>query len=166
MRLTSTCLLTFLFSIQSFPTVFAQQPILGPTQVFSTRTESLEDDEEGKDEAIVLESEFTSTIELPDIVITPCQATISLAYYQKNTLAHVEIDIKYEACPVAKGNFEIGASVRNDNGESTSHNFSESWLQEGNFETSFIREYPIGSNVALSNVRSRRLQCECLGGGE
>jgi hypothetical protein len=114
------------------------------------------------EESVEIETAITTRIEIPGIEIVPCQAQVELAYYQRNTLARVEAIISNKRCNVVNGSFEVVASMRDDNGELTSHTFTESFALEGEERTEFSRDYPIGEKVTLSSVRSRNVACECL----
>ena len=115
-----------------------------------------------REQEVTLEAEFRTTIEIPGMEIIPCQAEVELAYSQRNTIAHVDAMVSNKQCDVVNGTFEIVASVRDDEGELTRHTFPESFSLESSQGLAFTRDYPIGENVTLSIVRTRRVECECL----
>lgn len=139
------------------PPVFGQQ-LPEPKRVFGTLGDRVGNDD---DEAEVrFENEITTRISIPEQQFVPCQATVGLSYYQRNTLARVEVDIRHPSCPAASGEVEIVASVRPDGGENRQLVFPEQWALENGMVT-LVRDYPIGENVELTRVRSRRVTCTC-----
>ena len=110
-----------------------------------------------------IENSISTNLTIPEVQIIPCQASVSLAYYQKNTLARVVTEIENKYCKVGNGSLEIVATIRDENAVTSALTFPETWQQqEGELKLEFIREYPIGENMDLVRVRSTRVKCECL----
>lgn len=142
-------------------TLFAQGFPDELPNVVKTDGSRIKRDESSDDITVNLETDVTTSITIPGVTFVPCQATISLGYSQRNTLARVHIDIEHQACKVSTGSLEIVTSIRNDEGVSSQLVFPESWEQTGNEAIAFQRDYAIGENVTLTRVRSRRVTCEC-----
>lgn len=117
----------------------------------------------GDCEAITLRSEreITVTLEAPDQG-PQCLASVSTEYLQSNTLARVESTIETEGCAAAIGEHTVSARVVDDEGNTTSIEFSETWRHEANTPLVLEAEYPIGENVELRNLRVREVSCECI----
>lgn len=120
-----------------------------------------EPDVKPDDTEAVMETEFKTSITIPGVTFMPCQAEVALAYSQRNTVARVDVDVSNSQCPAATGTFEIVASVRDDGGELNRLSFPESFSLDEAGLMAFTRDYPIGDNVTLSSVRSRRVECTC-----
>lgn len=113
------------------------------------------------EKVIRFENELNMTIELPAIVLESCPARVALDYYQKNTLAHVKGEIELPECAGSAGEFNVVASIRDDDGNRTSLSFPETWQTVGQASVTFERDYPIGENVTLMQIRSSRVTCSC-----
>lgn len=133
------------------------QPIPEPKRVFGTMTER----DDGSETADRLDSAITTRLTIPETTFVPCQASVSLAYYQRNTLARVETTIDNQSCRIGSGTLEINASVRKAGSDRVNVTFPESWEQHDGGKVVFTRDYPIGDNVELLRVRSRGVECTC-----
>ncbi len=143
------------------PQIGLAQQLPGAKSVYSA-LEARKGESDPNKRVIRFETELKTTINIPAIEIESCPARVSLSYYQKNTLVHVDGKIKHDGCEVSEGEFEVIASVRADGGERKTFRFSEVWhIGEENLGE-FSKEYPIGENVTLLQVRTSRAKCVCL----
>ena len=137
--------------------IFAQQ-IPEPQRKYSR----FSDVDVKAEETVEIETTTTTRIEIPGIEIVPCQAQVELAYFQRNTVARVDITVTHKQCTVVNGSLNILVSVRSGDDDLTRVTYPESFSLNGESRVEFRREYPIGENVTLSSVRSRNVECECL----
>jgi hypothetical protein len=143
------------------PLVAYSQPLPELTRVYSA-IESRKTDNNSGQSVIRLETEFKSTITIPSITIESCPASVSLSYYQKNTLAHVEGKVEHDGCSVSEGNFDILVSIRNDDGDRETFRHPQTWHIDKENGAEFTEDYAIGENVTLMQVRTSRAKCKCL----
>lgn len=112
-------------------------------------------------ETISLELERTTTIEL-SVDNTPfCTALIGLEYYQRNAFAHVEGTIDNEQCTASSGSYVVVARIRNADGEVETLEFEEQWQRSDDQPIELEADYPIGEDVDLLRLSSRRTVCRC-----
>src|SRR5688572_7460498 len=79
-----------------------------------------------------------------------CEATTLTEYSQRNNFALVSGTVGISGCPAGTtGGFTVVARVRNDAGDVTPIEFSESWQRADTQDHAFKTEYPIGENVFL-----------------
>jgi hypothetical protein len=116
---------------------------------------------EGRSTRVVLQAEVPIEIEIPSQKTTQCQATIAFEYTQRNTVARVEGSIENGICAASSGDYTIAVSFRDQNGELKTLEFGETWQRSDDQPVEFLTDYPIGENVELVSVRSRRLRCVC-----
>jgi len=91
-----------------------------------------------------------------------CEATTLTEYQQRNNVARVTGTVSIANCPAGTaGNFTLVARVRDESGEIKPVEFNETWQRSDAQDHSFNRDYPIGDNVELMNVRVRDLSCTC-----
>lgn len=96
-----------------------------------------------------------------------CQATASLDYFQRGNEAQVETSIDTEDCSAAEGAFVVKLTIRADGEEEPSVlDFEETWERNDDAPVESMRRYPIGDNVDLLRVRTRKLSCTCSTDGE
>jgi len=107
------------------------------------------------------ERELTRTLELELPATLQCETRIDLEYVQRDRFARVTGVIENETCAASSGNYEIEAQVEDENGETRTLVFGESWRREDDRAVAFAADYPIGENVELIRIRSRRLRCTC-----
>lgn len=96
-----------------------------------------------------------------------CQATASLDYFQRGVEAQVETSIDTQDCGAAKGNYVVKLTVRAD-GEQEAKvlDFEETWERSDDTPVESMRRYPIGDDVDLLRVKTRKLSCTCTDIGE
>jgi hypothetical protein len=103
----------------------------------------------------------TLTFEPPTLQSTQCAAMIELSYFQRNTIARVTGKIENKVCAASGGEYTLAVNVRDANGEIKTLEFVETWQRLDDKTVEFAKDYPIGENVDLTSVRSRRLRCTC-----
>ena len=145
-----------LFLLSSL-TAAAQKVIDQPLDDLASRIQKNEDDAN----TLTIENEITTIFTIPEIKLIPCQATLSLGYYQRNTFARVETSIENNSCVVGTGSLEISATIREEDGNTSTLAFPQQWQQNGETKLEFVGDYPIGENVELLRVRSSKIKCDC-----
>jgi hypothetical protein len=127
----------------------------------SSATRTREACEAGPPTILRSEREVTRTLEIAVPATLQCETRIDLEYVQRDTLARVNGVIENETCAASSGNYEIEVQVEDENGETTTLVFGESWQRDDDRPVAFAADYPIGENVELIRIRSRRLRCTC-----
>lgn len=92
-----------------------------------------------------------------------CHAEMSLEYLQWDTAARVRSKIENADCAASRGQYVLEVTVRDSKGELKTLRIRESWSRNDDQPVVSMKDYPIGENVDLVSVRSRRLQCSCVG---
>jgi hypothetical protein len=107
------------------------------------------------------EKEITFSAE-PPARPTQCQASVATEYLQFERLVNVESTIEVKGCAAASGEYEIAARVADENGKTTTLEFSEVWQRDDEEGPVTLKaSYPIGENVELLNLRVRGVHCAC-----
>jgi len=118
-----------------------------------------------EDQLVVnIDNEITTTIKLPSITLSNCEASITLGYHQRNTIARVEGYVEHKACAAgetASGEYEFAVSLRDAQQQNQTLQFKETWQQRADNKVSFSHDYAIGADVELLRVRVRRSKCSC-----
>jgi hypothetical protein len=109
----------------------------------------------------IVEQEIPTKMQIPGIQFNSCQASITLEYYQRNTLARVESTVEHESCIKSTGEYELLVNITDENGVFQNLSFNETWEQKDDSQLKFSRDYPIGENVTLKRVVTQRIRCEC-----
>jgi len=109
----------------------------------------------------ILEQEIPTKMQLPEIQFNACQASITLQYYQRNTMARVESTIENESCTTSTGEYELLVNIVDENGASQNLPFGETWEQQDDAPVKISRDYPIGENVTLKRIVARGIRCQC-----
>lgn len=105
----------------------------------------------------------TKTVEMKvESKTSHCQATASLDYFQRGAEAQVETSIDTDECGPAQGSYVVKITVRGDGDEEARVlNFDETWERSDDAPVEAKRRYPIGDNVDLLRVKTRKLSCTC-----
>jgi hypothetical protein len=122
----------------------------------------LSQDDPGQTTTLVVENEITVTVKGVQAPATSCKATVAVSYSQLDTIADVESTIENADCAASSGDYTAVLTIRDENGESSTLEFEETWLRNDNQPAVLQRDYPIGENVELIRVRSRRISCTCI----
>jgi hypothetical protein len=109
----------------------------------------------------IVEQDIPTKMQIPGIQFNSCQASITLEYYQRNTLARVESTVEHESCVASTGEYELLVNIIDENGVFRNLSFSETWEQKDDALLKISRDYPIGENVTLKRVVMQRIRCEC-----
>lgn len=96
-----------------------------------------------------------------EIVITDCEATISLEYTQRGAVARVRGEIVNDMCPASSGSFVVSIRTADDGGTIATQDYPETWQRSDDQPVSFSKDYPIGDNVDLVRVRTLKGTCKC-----
>lgn len=110
----------------------------------------------------IVEQDIPTKMQIPGIQFNSCQASITLEYYQRNTLARVESTVEHESCITSTGEYELLVNIVDEDGVFQNLSFSETWEQKDDSQLKFSRDYPIGENVTLKRVVTQRIRCECM----
>ena len=114
----------------------------------------------------IVEQEIPTKMQMPEIQFNPCQASVTLQYHQRNTVARVETTVENESCIPATGGYELMVNILDDNGGSRNLSFSETWEQNDDTPLTFSRDYAIGENATLKRIVAQSIRCECTETGE
>lgn len=95
--------------------------------------------------------------------ISQCQAFYDIEYFQSNTMATLETTIENGVCGASQGSYGLTINVRDTSGELHTLEFEETWQRSDAQNITSSKEYPIGENVDLVSVRTRRARCTCTG---
>jgi len=125
-------------------------------------------------EYVELENQYDSVrgvaeLTVPTVAITAgqpsgpqCEATTLTEYFQRNDIARVSGTISISVCPAGTtGSYAVVARVRDEAGEIRPIEFNETWQRDDASDVAFNKDYPIGADVELVNVRVRGLKCTC-----
>ena len=107
------------------------------------------------------EIERTFTIDLDRIDLRSCSAAIDVEYYQRNTVARVSGLLENQDCAASSGSYSIFARIRTAEGEIETLEFPEEWQRDDDQPVAIEADYPIGENVELLRLRTRRVVCRC-----
>lgn len=110
--------------------------------------------------------EHSITLTAPATETKACHATISLQYYQRNTIARVDGTIENESCAASGGSYVISASFRDAEGEVSTLGFPETWRREDSQPVTIGGDYGLGENVDLVRVRAADVRCICADSSE
>jgi hypothetical protein len=148
----------FVSLIGLMPIALAQEPPNGESSADPTRVTV---EKEGSATRVTVQSELAIEIEIPATTTASCEATLALEYTQRGTIARVESVIENATCAASGGDYTIAIRVRDAKGEITILEFDEPWQRSDDQPVEFLADYPIGEDVELVGVRSRRLRCVC-----
>ena len=84
-----------------------------------------------------------------------CTGEVSLLYSQLDTIVEVETEINNEDCGASFGNYTLRIKTRNEAGETTTTNHTESWSRENSNPVSLVKNYSMNGDVDLASVRVR-----------
>jgi len=115
----------------------------------------------GKTTRIAGEKVLSTEIEIAAPPSTACQATITVSYDQRDTVAAVEGAIDNAVCAASHGDYVVVVTVRDASGDLKTLEFKEAWKRDDASPVPFKAEYKIGPNVDLVRVRPRSGSCAC-----
>jgi hypothetical protein len=122
--------------------------------------------EDGAKTQVVVEQDVTVKLEIKQKPTAACEATINFDYQQRDALAHVTGAIENAQCAASGGDYVLAVMIRDAKGELTTLEFPQEWARSDAEPVKFTHDLPIGPNVDLQNVRSRRLRCTCTEAAE
>ena len=122
--------------------------------------------EEGSKTRVVIEQDLSVELKIKQKPTGACSATVDFEYQQRDAVAHVIGAIENTQCAASSGDYVLAVTVRDANGEVTTLEFPQEWARSDAEAVKFTRDLPIGPNVDLTNVRTRRLRCTCTGPAE
>lgn len=118
-------------------------------------------DKDGSKTRVVVEQDVSVRVEIKQKPTAACEATIDLEYQQRDTVAHVTGAIENATCAASGGDYVLAVTVSNANGEVSTLEFPQEWARSDAESVKFARDLPIGPDVDLKSVRTRRLRCTC-----
>ncbi len=90
-----------------------------------------------------------------------CKSNTAIEYYQDDTVAKVNGEIKIDGCIKASGKYTISVRYRDDAGDTHNIDFDETWQRSSADPITISHAYPMADNVDLVRVRARRSRCVC-----
>jgi hypothetical protein len=118
-------------------------------------------EKDGSKTRVKVEQDVSVKIELKQKPTAACAATIDYEYQQRDTAAHVEGSIENTTCAASSGEYVLAATIRAANGEVSTLEFPQRWARTDDQSVKLMHDLPIGPNVDLVNVRTRRVRCTC-----
>ena len=118
-------------------------------------------EKDGSKTRVVVEQDVSVTLEIKQKPTATCAATVDFEYQQNNTVAHVAGAIENTQCAASSGDYVLAVTIRDANGEVSTLEFPQEWARKDAESVKFTFDLPIGPNVDLTNVRTRRLRCTC-----
>jgi len=64
----------------------------------------------------LMEQEIPTRMQLPEIQFNACQASVTLQYHQRNTLARVESTVENESCTTSTGEYALLVNIVDGSG--------------------------------------------------
>lgn len=118
-------------------------------------------EKDGAKTHVLVEQDVSIKLEIKPKPTTACAATVGFDYQQRDTVAHVTGAIENSQCAASAGDYVLAVTIRDANGQITTLEFPEQWARSNAETIEFTHDLPIGPNVDLQNVRTRRLRCTC-----
>jgi len=117
--------------------------------------------EDGSKTRVVVEQDVSVKIEIKAKPTSACAATVEIDYHQRDIFAHVTGAIENTTCAASGGDYILAVTLNDARGEPTTLEFPQEWARTDAEPVKFTYDLPIGPNVDLKNVRTRRLRCTC-----
>ena len=117
--------------------------------------------QDGSKTHVVVEQDLSVKLEIKQEPTAACAATVDFEYHQRDTVAHVTGAIENTQCAASGGDYVLAVTIRDAAGEVTTLEFPQQWARSDAEPVKFTHDLPIGPNVDLTNVRTRRLRCTC-----
>ena len=124
--------------------------------LFGSRPAQADSGQDDSNRTMTIEVKKTITFEAR---VGGCEANLSLEYWQTGDQAEVDMVLNNNECPASSGEFTIQVRYRTEDGELVTDEYPEMWSRDDDQPLEMSRLYPIGDNVDLIRVRSRRLSC-------
>ncbi len=115
----------------------------------------------GSKTQVVVEQDLSVKLELKQKPTGACAATADFEYQQRDAVAHVIGAIENTQCAASGGDYVLAVTIRDANGAVSTLEFPQEWARSDAESVKFTHDLPIGANVDLTNVRTRRLRCTC-----
>jgi len=90
-----------------------------------------------------------------------CSAHLGVEYFQRGNQAHVKTELTNDDCAASAGTYTVRVRFKGEDGEIKSVDHPETWSRTDALPIEREKDYLIGDNVDLINVRTRNLKCEC-----
>ena len=118
-------------------------------------------EKDGSKTHVVVEQDVSVKLEIKEKPTAACAATVDFEYQQRAALAHVTGAIENTQCAASGGDYVLAVTIRDASGEVNTLEFPQQWARSDAEPVKFTFDLPIGPNVDLQNVRTRRLRCTC-----
>jgi hypothetical protein len=118
-------------------------------------------EKDGSKTHVVVEQDVSVKLEIKQKPTAACAATAEFEYQQRDTVAHVTGAIENTQCAASSGDYVLAVTFHDAKGELTTVEFPQEWARSDAEPVKFTHDLPIGPNVDLQNVRTRRLRCTC-----
>ena len=123
-------------------------------------------EKDGSKTHVVVEQDVSVKLEIKQKPSAVCAATVDFEYHQSDTLARVTGAIENTQCAASSGDYVLAVTIRDAKGEVSTLEFPQQWARSDAESVKFTFDLPIGPNVDLTNVRTRRLRCTCTEAAE
>jgi len=123
-------------------------------------------EKDGSKTHVVVEQDVSVKLEIKQKPTGACAATVDFEYQQRDKLAHVTGAIENAQCAASGGDYVLAVTIRDASGEVNTLEFPQQWARSDAEPVKFTFDLPIGPNVDLQNVRTRRLRCTCTEAAE
>lgn len=118
-------------------------------------------EKEGSKTHVILEQDVSVSIKIAPKATASCAASADYEYQQRDTFAHVTGAIENAQCAASGGDYVLAVTIRDASGELKTLEFPQQWARSDDRPAKFTHDLPIGPNVDLVNIRTRRLRCTC-----
>ncbi len=116
---------------------------------------------DGSKTQVIVEREVSVELKIKQKPTGACVATVDFEYQQRDAVAHVVGAIENTQCAASSGDYVLTVTIRDAKGEVTTLEFPQEWARSDAEAVKLTYDLPIGPNVDLTNVRTRRLRCTC-----
>ena len=141
-------------------------PVCRPGGSRATQDERCSAPSSESETAIRSERELTITIDPVSRPTGRCAAAVEVEYAQWNDTVRLNGVIENETCAASGGDYTVDVLIRADSGEVSTLSFEESWSRDDGDDVGVESEYPVGENVEVLRVRTRRVSCRCVSAPE
>jgi len=107
------------------------------------------------------EKKYTIKFEVAAPARKYCRSSIAISYLQKNSAAIVDMTLDNLDCAASNGSYAVALRVRDENNESQTIEFAETWQRNDDQPLVNQSQYFIGDNVDLISVRIKKAKCVC-----
>ena len=107
------------------------------------------------------EKQYTMKLEAPSAKKKYCHVSVNIDYLQKNTDVIVNMSLDNPDCAASSGSYAVAVKFRDDENNSQTVEYEETWQREDNQPLQKRQSYYVGENVDVINARVKRPNCIC-----